>query len=69
MLDADGLLHHVGFSSGIKAKDKPALTDKLEAVKNVEVSRELPRKDPAAGRQTFVRMAGGEAELRCRGFV
>jgi ATP-dependent DNA ligase len=32
LYDADGLLHHVGFSSGIKAKDKPALTDKLEAV-------------------------------------
>jgi ATP-dependent DNA ligase len=33
LYDADGLLHHVGFSSGIKAKDKPALTDKLEAAK------------------------------------
>ena len=32
LYDADGLLHHVGFSSGIKAKDKPALTDKLEAI-------------------------------------
>ena len=30
LYDDDGLLHHVGFSSGIKAKDKPALTDKLE---------------------------------------
>jgi ATP-dependent DNA ligase len=33
LYDADGLLHHVGFSSGIKAKDKPALTDKLVAVR------------------------------------
>ena len=33
LYDTDGLLHHVGFSSGIKAKDKPALTDKLEAIK------------------------------------
>lgn len=33
LYDDDGLLHHIGFSSGIKAKDKPALTDKLEAVK------------------------------------
>lgn len=33
LYDADGLLHHVGFSSGIKAKDKPPLTDKLEAVR------------------------------------
>jgi ATP-dependent DNA ligase len=33
LYDADGLLHHVGFSSGIKAKDKPSLTDKLEALK------------------------------------
>jgi ATP-dependent DNA ligase len=32
LYDADGLLHHVGFSSGIKAKDKSALTDKLEAI-------------------------------------
>jgi ATP-dependent DNA ligase len=30
---AGGLLHHVGFSSGIKARDKTALTDKLEAVR------------------------------------
>jgi ATP-dependent DNA ligase len=35
LYDVDGLLHHVGFSSGIKAKDKPALTDKLEAIKSV----------------------------------
>jgi ATP-dependent DNA ligase len=32
LYDAEGLLHHVGFSSGIKTKDKPALTDKLEAI-------------------------------------
>jgi ATP-dependent DNA ligase len=29
----DGLLHHVGFTSGIKAADKPALTKKLEALR------------------------------------
>ena len=34
LYDADGILHHVGFSSGIKARDKPALTDKLEILKN-----------------------------------
>jgi ATP-dependent DNA ligase len=34
LYDADGLLHHVGFSSGIKTKDKPALTDTLEAVRH-----------------------------------
>jgi ATP-dependent DNA ligase len=33
LYDAEGLLHHVGFSSGIKAKDKAPLTDKLEAVR------------------------------------
>jgi ATP-dependent DNA ligase len=33
LYDGEGLLHHVGFSSGIKAVDRPALTDKLEAVK------------------------------------
>jgi ATP-dependent DNA ligase len=32
LYDADGLLHHVGFSSAIKAKDKLALTDKLEKI-------------------------------------
>jgi ATP-dependent DNA ligase len=34
LYDTDGLLHHVGFSSGIKVKDKLALTEKLEAIKN-----------------------------------
>jgi ATP-dependent DNA ligase len=29
---ADGLLNHVGFSSAIKAKDKLALTEKLETI-------------------------------------
>lgn len=29
LYDSDGVLHHVGFSSGIKAADKPALTDRL----------------------------------------
>jgi len=29
--DAAGLLHHVGFTSVIAARDRPALTDKLEA--------------------------------------
>jgi len=28
--DEEGLLHHVGFTSAIKQRDKPALTDKLE---------------------------------------
>jgi ATP-dependent DNA ligase len=32
LYDADGLLHHVGFSSAIKAKDKPGMTDKLEKI-------------------------------------
>jgi ATP-dependent DNA ligase len=32
LYDADGDLHHVGFSSGIKSADKPALTGKLEAI-------------------------------------
>jgi ATP-dependent DNA ligase len=30
---ADGLLHHVGFSSSIRGKDRQALTKKLEAIK------------------------------------
>jgi ATP-dependent DNA ligase len=29
----DGLLHHVGFCSGIKAAEKPGLTKRLEALK------------------------------------
>ena len=33
LYDEEGLLHHVGFSSGIKTKDKRALTEKLEAVR------------------------------------
>lgn len=30
LYDKDGLLHHVGFTSGIKAADREALTAKLE---------------------------------------
>jgi ATP-dependent DNA ligase len=30
LYDAEGLLHHVGFTSGIAAADRPALTKKLE---------------------------------------
>jgi ATP-dependent DNA ligase len=30
LYDANGLLHHVGFTSNIKREDKPALTAKLE---------------------------------------
>jgi ATP-dependent DNA ligase len=36
LYDAAGLLHHVGFCSGIKAKDKLGLTDKLEAVRQAQ---------------------------------
>lgn len=32
LYDEEGLLNHVGFTSGIKSTDKPALTDKLEAI-------------------------------------
>jgi ATP-dependent DNA ligase len=32
LYDDAGLLHHVGFSSAIKQSEKPALTDRLEAV-------------------------------------
>jgi ATP-dependent DNA ligase len=32
LYDDEGLLHHVGFTSGIKAADKPKLTKKVEAL-------------------------------------
>jgi ATP-dependent DNA ligase len=32
LYDDDGLLHHVGFTSAIPAKERPALTKKLEAL-------------------------------------
>lgn len=32
LFDESGLLHHVGFCSGLKATEKPALTKKLEAL-------------------------------------
>ncbi len=32
LFDDEGLLHHVGFTSAIKAEDRPALTEKLEAL-------------------------------------
>jgi ATP-dependent DNA ligase len=33
LYDAEGQLHHVGFSSAIKTKEKAALTDRLETLK------------------------------------
>lgn len=33
LYDDDGQLHHVGFTSGIKAVDKPALTKRLEELR------------------------------------
>ena len=30
LFDAEGLLHHVGFTSALKAEDRPALTERLE---------------------------------------
>ncbi|MCP3372373.1 ATP-dependent DNA ligase [Bradyrhizobium cajani] len=32
LYDDEGLLHHVGFTSAIKAEEKPGLTDRLEAL-------------------------------------
>ncbi|WP_314949970.1 ATP-dependent DNA ligase [Bradyrhizobium cosmicum] len=32
LYDESGLLHHVGFTSGIKASDRPGLTDKFEKI-------------------------------------
>ncbi|NUT00074.1 MAG: ATP-dependent DNA ligase [Sphingomonas sp.] len=32
LYDDEGLLHHVGFTSAIAAKDRPALTERLEAL-------------------------------------
>jgi ATP-dependent DNA ligase len=32
LYDKDGLLHHVGFTSAIKASERPALTKKIEAL-------------------------------------
>jgi ATP-dependent DNA ligase len=32
LYDKDGLLHHVGFTSAIKAAERPALTQKVEAL-------------------------------------
>jgi ATP-dependent DNA ligase len=32
LYDEEGLLNHVGFSSGLKSEQKAALTDKLEAM-------------------------------------
>jgi ATP-dependent DNA ligase len=32
LYDDEGLLHHIGFTSGLPAKDRPALTKRLEAL-------------------------------------
>jgi ATP-dependent DNA ligase len=36
LYDDQGLLHHVGFTSGLKAGEKPALTKKLEAIQTAK---------------------------------
>jgi ATP-dependent DNA ligase len=32
LYDSEGLLHHVGFTAALTAKEKPALTDRLEGI-------------------------------------
>lgn len=34
LYDDQGLLHHVGFMSGLKTEEKPALTKKLETIES-----------------------------------
>ncbi len=70
LYDADGLLHHVGFSSGIKAKDKPALTDKLEAIRqDRSFTGNAPGGPSRWSTKRTVGMAAGQAEIRGRSLL
>lgn len=44
LFDEDGLLHHIGITSGIAAADRPALAEKVEKLISLPV---LPAKRPA----------------------
>ena len=50
LYDEAGLLHHVGFTSSIARKDKPALTKKLEKHSGHPGSLAMRQADRAAGR-------------------
>ena len=64
LYDAAGLLHHVGFSSGIKAKDKPALTDKLRAImRGSQLYRECSGRSQPMVEETDFGMAARETEV------
>lgn len=52
LYDREGLLHHVGFTSAIKADEKPDLTDRLEALSASPASPAMRRAAPAAGQQS-----------------
>lgn len=64
LYDDAGLLHHVGFTSAIKAEEKPALTDRLEAlIGEPGFSGSARRADPAAG-PPIARRSGVRSSLR-----
>ena len=55
LYDDDGLLHHVGFTSAIKAQDKPALTARLEPLIAPPASPAMRRAARADGRPSVQR--------------
>jgi ATP-dependent DNA ligase len=52
LYDKGGLLHHVGFTSGIRSSDRPALTDRLGTSSGCRASPAIHRAVQAAGRQS-----------------
>ena len=68
--DEAGLLNHVGFTSTIKASDKPALTKKLKKlIGRARLHRQQAgRPEPLVDR-TFGRMGAAQAEARRRGLL
>jgi ATP-dependent DNA ligase len=58
LYDGQGLLHHVGFTSGLKSEEKPTLTKKLETMESNESFTGARRPEPVVD-AAFIGMACG----------
>jgi ATP-dependent DNA ligase len=67
LYDNQGMLHHVGFTSGLKAEEKPALTKRLQAI---ETKTSFTGNAPGGlGDKAFIAVASSSAKPRCRGVL
>ena len=68
LYDADGLLHHVGFTSGFKGVDKRSAHPKARALDSTSrLHRTCTGRAESLGFRALSRMAAAQAETRGRG--